>query len=83
MNDAQKWLDQIIADIPFIEKEMYDDTKTLGKYGKAKKYARSYKHDFGSDYSATPEEIMQAAFNTMIEKVVSKLNEDSDNAEIK
>ena len=30
MNDAQKWLDQIIEDIPFIEKSIYENAKTLG-----------------------------------------------------
>lgn len=83
MNDAQKWLDQIIADIPFIEKGIYEDAKTLGTYGKAKKYVRSFKHDFGGDFSGTPEEQMYSAFNTMLEDVVSKLNQDSNNAEIK
>lgn len=33
MNDAQKWLDQIIADIPFIKEGMYQDAKTLSTYG--------------------------------------------------
>ena len=83
MNDAQKWLDQIIEDIPFIEKGIYEDAKTLGTYGKAKKYVRSFKHDFGGDFSGTPEEQMYSAFNTMLEDVVSKLNQDSNNAEIK
>ena len=82
MNDAQKWLDQIIEDIPFIEKGIYEDAKTLGTYGKAKKYVRSFKHDFGGDFSGTPEEQMYSAFNTMLEDVVSKLNQDSNNAEI-
>lgn len=83
MNDAQKWLDQIIEDIPFIEKGIYEDAKTLGTYGKAKKYVRSFKHDFGGDFSGTPEEQMYSAFNTMLEDVVNKLNQDSNNAEIK
>ena len=46
MNDAQKWLDQIIADIPFIKEGMYQDAKSLSTYGKAKKYLKGFKTDF-------------------------------------
>ncbi len=63
MNDAQKWLDQIITDMPYIEKEMYEDAKTLPTYGKAKKYLKDFKHDFNGNYTATPEEQVQSAFN--------------------
>ena len=83
MNDAQKWLDQIITDMPYIEEGIYDDARQLKTYGKAKKYVRSFKHDFGGDFGGTPEEQMYSAFNTMLEDVVSKLNQDSNNAEIK
>lgn len=82
MDDAQKWLDQIIADIPSIKKEMYEDAKTLPTYGKAKKYLKDFKKDFNGDYTATPEEQVQSAFNTMIEDVIQKLNQDADKVKI-
>ena len=83
MNDAQKWLDQIITDMPYIEEGIYDDARQLKTYGKAKKYVRSFKHDFGGDFGGTPEEQMYSAFNTMLEDVVSKLTPASNTAEIK
>ena len=82
MNDAQKWLDQIIEDIPSIKEEMYEDAKTLPTYGKAKKYLKDFKNDFNGNYNATPEEQVQSAFNTMIEDVIQKLNQDADKARI-
>lgn len=82
MNDAQKWLDNVLEEMPFIEQSMYEDAKTLSTYGKAKKYVKSFKHDFSGSYTATPEEQVQSAFNSMIDNVVTKLNRDSDNQEI-
>ena len=82
MNDAQKWIDQIIADIPFIKEGMYQDAKTLSTYGKAKKYLKGFKTDFNGNYTATPEEQMQSACNTMIEDVIQKLNQDADKVKI-
>ncbi|MDB6258030.1 hypothetical protein ODU72_04965 [Lactobacillus amylovorus] len=82
MNDAEKWLNQIIADIPSIKEEMYEDAKTFPTYGKAKKYLKDFKNDFNGNYTATPEEQMQSVFNTMIEDVIQKLNQDADKVKI-
>ena len=82
MNDAEKWLNQIIADIPSIKEEMYEDAKTFPTYGKAKKYLKDFKNDFNGNYNATPEEQVQSAFNTMIEDVIQKLNQDADKVKI-
>lgn len=83
MDDAKKWLDQMITDIPAIKEEMYQDAKTLPTYGKAKKYLKDFKIDFNGSYTATPEEQVQSAFNSMIDDVIRRLNEDSDKVEIK
>lgn len=83
MKDAQEWLDKVLEEMLFIEQGMYEDAKTLRTYGKAKKYVKSFKHDFSGSYTATPEEQVQSAFNSMIDNVVTKLNRDSDNQEIK
>lgn len=82
MDDAEKWLDQIIEDIPSIKEEMYEDAKTFPTYGKAKKYLNDFKTDFNGNYNATPEEQMQSVFNTMIEDVIHKLNQDADKVKI-
>ena len=82
MNDAQKWLDKVLEEMQFIEQSMYEDAKTLSTYGKAKKYVKNFKHDFSGSYTATPEEQVQSAFNSMIDDVIKKLNLDSDKAVI-
>lgn len=83
MYDAQKWLDQIIEDIPSIRQEMLDDCHRQKTYGKAKQYARQFKIDFGVNYQGTAEEQAQALFNTLIEDTVTQLNRESDKGEIK
>lgn len=81
MNEAQEWLDDIINNIPYIKEAMYEDAKTKGTSGRAKRYVKGFKQDFDG-FNATPEEQMQSVFNTMIEDVVQKINKDADNAPI-
>lgn len=81
MNEAQQWIDEIINKVPYIKQAMYEDAKTKGTPGKAKRYAKGFKHDFDG-FNATPEEQMQSVFNTMIENVIQQINKDADNAPI-
>ena len=83
MNDAEKWLDQIIADIPSIKEEMYEDAKTFPTYGKAKKYLKDFKNDFNGNYTATPEEQIMSSFNTMCDEVIKVLRDKALDEEIK
>lgn len=82
MNDAIKWINDIIENIPYITKSIYEDSKSLKTYGKAKKFLREQKFDLGNDYHASPEEQMQSAFNTMIDNAIEQLSKDSNKAKI-
>lgn len=83
MYDAQKTIEELIDKLPYLRQEMLDDAHTMKTYGEAKKYVKEFKHDFGGDYSGTPEEQILSAFNTMIEETVTKLNRESDKGEIR
>lgn len=82
MNDAQTIFDDLIEKLPFIRKMMLEDAKTMGTYGKAKKYLRDFKYDFGNSYTATAEEQTRALFNSLIDDVILELNKESDKARI-
>lgn len=82
MYDAQKWLDQIIEDIPNIRKEMLEDCRRQETYSKAKQYARQFKTDFEGSYKGTAEEQAQALFNGLIEDVVMRLNKEASERKI-